>query len=81
MKKILFFLFSILLFTSCGVDRYKSRQIVENTFKDAEIYDISDFTYLVIDSVGIHVVKCLNLTNNDITSINTYKRWRKQLEE
>lgn len=80
MKKILFLL-SILLFTSCDIDKYKSREIVEKTFKNAEVYQIQNYSFVVIDSVGVHYVRCTNLTDNEISSINTLKRWQKTSEK
>lgn len=80
MKKILFLL-SILLFTSCGIDKYKSQEIVEKAFKNAEVYQIRDYCFVVIDSVGVHYVRCMNTTDNEISSINTLKRWQKASEK
>lgn len=68
MKKI-FLLFYFIFCVSCGlVDRGACLKSVQDRYKDGEVYIISNYKFIVIDSKkNIRVVETNNITNPSIS--------------
>ena len=68
MKNIIYTLLAAVLLTGCASDENKSLEIVKKAFPNSKVYKFPDkvFTFIVVDSVGIKKVTCLNLTDHEI---------------
>ncbi len=55
----------------CGTDKNKSLQIIKKTFPNSKVYQFPDknYTWIVVDSIGIKKVTCLNLTDDEIDGV------------
>lgn len=78
MKKLcILFIFCIFALCSC-TNQYDAYESVQAEFPNAEIISVERFRFLVIDSTTIHYVKCLNLTDGNITHKQCVKKWQNQ---
>ena len=81
MKKLcILFIFCIFALCSC-TNQYDAYECVQAEFPNSEIISVGQFSFLVIDSTAIYYVKCVNLTNGNITHKQCVKKWQSQSQK
>ena len=80
MKKLLFIAIALLLVASCGkqesTDKEACYKSVRGKFPNAKIYKDyeHDYTFYVVDSTGVKVVKTMNSSDAEVSSVSgTYE--------
>lgn len=78
MKKLcILFIFCIFALCSC-TNQYDAYEFVETEFPNAEIFNCSDYRFIVIDSTAIYYVECMSLRDGRITHKKVIKKWQSQ---
>ena len=81
MRKVcILFIFCIFALCSCK-NQYDAYESVQAEFHNSEIISVNRFKFLVIDSTAIYYVKCLNLSNGNITHKQLIKKWQSQYQK
>ena len=78
MKKLcILFIFCIFALCSC-TNQLDAYEFIENEFPNAEIFNVADYSFIVIDSTSMYYVKCMSLRDGRITSKMLVKKWQNQ---
>lgn len=78
MKKLcILFIFCIFALCSC-TNQLDAYEFIENEFPNAEIFNVADYSFIVIDSTSMYYVKCMSLRDGRITSKRLVKKWQNQ---
>jgi hypothetical protein len=82
MKKLCI-LFIFCIFASCNcIRQYDVYRNIEQQFPNSEIYHCDNYgkgyIFVVIDSIGVHYVRCTKFNSVKITHRQLLKKWQNQ---